>query len=126
MAAAGLSIFFLLLRFALRSGVQPSPPPERVPLTPGALWPWPIAALLSIGLVAGTDLRGVQLNLIDARVDLPPEHRDADEHEEQLRDELFQLRSRARRGKASLDEYEAKRKEAAELLRLQEPAASGD
>jgi CAAX protease family protein len=123
LAAGGLSVFFLLLRFALRAPVRPAPPPERLPLTPGALWPWPIAALASVGLVLATDLRGVQLNLIDARVGLPAEHRDEDQHEEQLRDELFQLRSKARRGQASLDEYEARRREAADLLRLQEPAS---
>lgn len=126
LSAAGLSVFFLLLRSALRARVPPPPPPRRLPLTPGALWPWPIAALLSIGLVLATDLRGVQLNLIDAKVDLPAERRDADEHEEQLRDEVFQLRSKARRGQATLDEYETKRREAAELLRLREPASSSE
>ena len=126
LTAGGLSLFAVLLRFALRTPVATPPPPRRVPLTPGALWPWPLAALLSVGLTLTADLRGVQLNLIDARVDLPAKHRDADEHEEQLRNELFQLRSRARRGRATLEEYETKRKEAAELLRLREPATSED
>jgi len=125
-SAGGLLAFILLLRLALRAQVAPPPPPRRVPLTPGALWPWPLAALLSVGLTLAADLRGVKLNLIDARVDLPAEHRDADEHEEQLRDELFKLRSRARRGQATLEEYETKRKEAAELLRLREPASADD
>jgi len=126
LSAAGLTLFFVLLRFALRARVPPAPPPQRVPLTPGALWPWPIAALLSIGLTLATDLRGVQLNLIDAKVEMPSEHRDADEHEEQLRDELFQVRSKARRGQTTLEEYETRRKEAAELLRLREPASPVD
>jgi hypothetical protein len=76
--------------------------------------------MAAIALVLALDLRGVQLNLIDARVRLPAEGRDADEHEEALRDELSHLRSSARRGRASLDEYEEKRRELAELLRLKE------
>src|SRR5205823_54996 len=91
LSAVGLTVTFTLLRFALRSRVRSPPPPERRPLTLGALWPWPVAAALSIAAVLAIDLRGVRLNLIDAKVNLPAEHRNADEHEEQLRDELFQL-----------------------------------
>jgi hypothetical protein len=123
LAAGGLAIFFTLLRFALRTPPGPDPLPKRRPLTAGALWPWPVAAVSLVGAVLALDLRGVELNLIDARVALPSQHHDADEHEEQLRDELFQLRSRARKGQVPLDEYEDKRREAAELLRLREPAS---
>ena len=120
LAGVGLLILGTLLHFALRARVRPVPPPSPRPLTPHAVWPWPLAALLSIGLVVTLDLRGVRLNMIDARIDLPAERGDADEHEDQLRDELFQLRSRARRGQAPLKEYEQKRREAADLLRLRE------
>jgi CAAX protease family protein len=126
LGAIGLTAVAILLRFALRAKVRPAPPARRYPLTTNALWPWPVAAALSIGSVVALDFRGVRLNLIDARVSVPAERRDADEHEEQLRDELFQLRSKARRGQASLDEYEAKRKEAAELLRLRDTGDSKD
>ncbi|HVE83374.1 MAG TPA: type II CAAX endopeptidase family protein [Myxococcales bacterium] len=116
----GLPVLLVLLRFALRARVRPAPPPSRQPLRAGAVWPWPLAGMAAIALVLALDLRGVQLNLIDARVRLPAEGRDADEHEEALRDELSHLRSSARRGRASLDEYEEKRRELAELLRLKE------
>ena len=120
LAGVGVLVLSFLMRGALRAPVRPHPPAERRPLTPHAVWPWPAAAVVGIGLLLLADLRGVRLNLIDARVNLPMEHRDADEHEDRLRDELFELRTRARKGQASLDEYEEKRREAADLLRLRE------
>jgi hypothetical protein len=119
-ASIGLAVFLPLLRFALRAKVRPAPPPERRPLTVHTLWPWPAAALASIGVTLALDYQGMRLNMIDAQVNVPTERNDTDEHEERLRDELFQLRSRARKGQVPLDEYEEKRREIADLLQLKD------
>lgn len=79
--------------------------PETSPWTPGprpslvALVNWLGAAVASVVLLLAVDLRGVQLNLLDA-LNQPSKVVKA-------RDDVKELRARARRGEASLDDYEA-------------------
>lgn len=77
---------------------------EVPPKAPGRLFlPWLGAALASIALLLVVDLRGVQLNLIDLRLQ-PGETLRA-------RDDVKALRARVRRGEAALQDYELRMKE---------------
>lgn len=72
----------------------PGPRPTR-----GELAAWLGAAVASVALLLVVDLRGVQLNVLDA-LNQPSKAVKA-------RDDVKELRARARRGEASLDDYEA-------------------
>lgn len=69
-------------------------------LPPGrALLPWVAAGLASLALLLAVDRRGVQLNLLDARLQVKESLR--------KRDDVKALRAKVRRGEAPLEEYEA-------------------
>ncbi|MFZ5469148.1 MAG: type II CAAX prenyl endopeptidase Rce1 family protein [Myxococcota bacterium] len=78
--------------------------------------PWLAAAGVSLLLLFTVDWRGVQLNLWDVRHRLPPMKKDATLEEKANRKALDELRSKARRGEVSLEEYQRRRKALAEQL----------
>ncbi|MGA9520549.1 MAG: type II CAAX endopeptidase family protein [Myxococcaceae bacterium] len=89
--------------------------PEVV-LPPSSFWklaaPWLVAGTLSIGLLIAVDLRGIQLRLVDTEYPLP---RDLAGELEASRQELLQLRRRARAGEVPIDTYESERRELSRL-----------
>jgi membrane protease YdiL (CAAX protease family) len=104
MLAVGNALLVAVVRFG--SQWLTSPRPAEVVLRPAKAWPRLIAPWLgaAVVLVAGlllVDLRGARLGLIDA---MHPLARD------QRKDEgLWKLRAEARRGEATIEEYEAYR-----------------
>jgi hypothetical protein len=119
MAAIGLTILAFLLRAALRTQVPP-PPPRAPAARPSvhAIWPWPAFGFVAVMAVLALDLRGARLNVVDAQVRLAPEPSEPSPEETRLRDELFELRQRARRGEETIEAYEEARREAAQQLEL--------
>ncbi len=91
-----------LVRFA--SGRLESPRPMSLePMAaapPGRLFaPWLLALATAVALLLAVDLRGVQLNVLDAQLRPSKELR--------KQDAVKELRAKARRGDASLEDYEA-------------------
>lgn len=97
----GNAALFVLVRFAW----------NRLPVAEPMAWvegpvtkpwraflPWVLAGLLSVGLVLAIDLRGVQLNLLDAKLQTGKLI--------SKRPEVKELRAKARRGEAEVSEYE--------------------
>ena len=64
----------------------------------GLFLPWATAALVSLALILAIDLRGVQLNILDAR--LQPGKTVS------KREDVKAFRARVRRGEADLRDYE--------------------
>ena len=70
------------------------------------------AALLSVGALVAIDPRGVQLNFVDAFVQLKEPKKDEGQDAKLQWDELTELRKEARRGEATIEEYSAARRAA--------------
>lgn len=66
---------------------------------PQLVWPWALGAIAFLAALFLLDARGVQLNLIDAKLRPPKELKQ--------RADVKELRAKARRGEAPVDDYEA-------------------
>jgi hypothetical protein len=76
----------------------------RVPFSQ-ALAPWAVAALVSLGVWGVANRRGLELDLADVQVRVPPPHPEEPDWLRERRSEVEALRDDVRRGTASLDSY---------------------
>jgi len=129
-SAAGWVVLGVILAVARRlPGAWGTPLAREVPLPRvsllRALGPWLAAAAVSLSAWAVVDRRGIELDLADVQVRLPPE-READPpwvHER--RAELDTLREEVKRGRASLERYVAARRTLAHALETPPRPADG-
>ncbi len=95
---------------------KPRPTPferPRIPLA-RALAPWLVGALVSILGWFMVDRRGVELGVVDWRVELPAPREDEPADVRSARADLKALRDSVRTGKAPLDSYRDSRRALAE------------
>jgi membrane protease YdiL (CAAX protease family) len=96
----------LLPERALGEAPSTSPPPSLAK----AVLPWFAGAAASVALLVGVDSRGVALNYYDVRYQLPSLKKATTPEQKQQRDELDQLRRRARGGEVPVSDYAERRR----------------
>ncbi len=115
-AMGALLLAGLLLLVHARPHLLSRPVKPEVVLPPSSFWrlsaPWLVAGTISFGVLFAVDLRGIQLRLVDSEYPLP---RELAGELEASRQELLQLRRRARAGEVPVDAYETERRELSRL-----------
>jgi len=117
LASAGVAVLAALLwlpqRFASLLPEKPlddaasGAPPRSLARTTA---PWFAAACVSVALLVGVDSRGLSLTYYDLRYQLPALKGDPSAERKKERDELDQLRKRARRGEVPVKDYAQRRR----------------
>ncbi|MHB8872331.1 MAG: CPBP family glutamic-type intramembrane protease [Myxococcaceae bacterium] len=120
LAAIGAMVLAAVLSLPRRfPSLLASRPLEDAPAAarPGSLLrlasPWLAAAMTALLLLFGLDSRGIALKYWDYKYPLPELEESAPPAEREQREELSELRARARRGEVPTDEYAAKRRQLA-------------